>query len=110
MKNRSQTVTIFFPLVGRMIGVGEWVRSGPAKLIPKEVDGLHRPAQISEIALFKGRDLGWIESVFPGSGKKIVFILGIQAGQLDQEVFEIDADTRFLPEKGADVKPDAHFV
>jgi hypothetical protein len=80
------------------------VQGRAAGPIPKGVDGLDRPAPVDEAEVAEGRDLDRRKTVLPRGGEEEKLVLGVDPGQLEEEVLEEDPDARFVLEKGADVE------
>jgi hypothetical protein len=80
-----------------------------AEHVPSRVDRPDGPALIDKRQLLKRRDLGRRETILVGRREKAVLVVPVEGRQLEEEILEVDAHSRFLPEKGTDVESDAHF-
>ena len=86
------------------------VERRPPEPVPKEIHGPDRPAEIAENGpFFERRNLRRRKPVFPRRRKQKIFIDGVEAGELEKKVLEIDADAGFLFEKRAEIEADAHL-
>jgi hypothetical protein len=58
----------------------------------------------------EGRDSFRRKAVLPRGREEIIFVLRVQAGELEQEIPEIHADTRFVLEEGTQIEAQTHAL
>jgi hypothetical protein len=77
------------------------VQGRPAQVLPQEIGHPHGPFLVQEARLGERRNLGRREAVLPGGRKEGELVLAVDRGQLEEKVFEVDADAGLLLEKRA---------
>ncbi len=88
----------------------ENVQARPAGPVPDQVEKADRNAGIPERHPGERRELGPVEPVPQGRGKKKVFIVPVDGGQVKKEVFEVKSDTGFPLQEWTEVQANPHFL